>query len=32
LRPLLVAIGRTNLALTIAIPVLGAVLVQLLDR
>jgi uncharacterized membrane protein len=32
LRPLLVAIGRTNLVLTIAIPVLGAVLVQLLDR
>ena len=31
LRPLLVAIGRTNLALTIAIPILGAVLVELLD-
>jgi copper resistance protein D len=31
LRPLLVAIGRTNLALTIAIPILGAVLVQVLD-
>jgi copper resistance protein D len=31
LRPLLVAIGRTNLVLTIAIPVLGAVLVQVLD-
>jgi copper resistance protein D len=31
LRPLLVAIGRTNLVLTIALPILGAVLVQLLD-
>jgi uncharacterized membrane protein len=31
LRPLLVAIGRTNLVLTIAIPILGAVLVELLD-
>jgi putative copper resistance protein D len=31
LRPLLVGIGRTNLLLTIAIPVLGAVLTQLLD-
>jgi len=31
LRPLLVAIGRTNLAVTLAIPVLGAVLTQLLD-
>jgi len=31
LRPLLVAIGRVNLLLTIAIPILGAVLVQLLD-
>ncbi len=31
LRPLLVAIGRVNLVLTIAIPILGAVLVQLLD-
>jgi copper resistance protein D len=30
LRPLLVAIGRTNLLLTIAIPILGAVLVNLL--
>jgi putative copper resistance protein D len=32
LRPLLVSIGRTNLVLTIVIPILGAVLVQLLDR
>ena len=32
LRPILVAIGRTNLLLTIAIPVLGVVLSQLLDR
>ena len=31
LRPLLVGIGRTNLLLTIAIPILGAVLVDLLD-
>jgi uncharacterized membrane protein len=31
LRPLLVGIGRTNLVLTIAIPILGAVLVELLD-
>jgi putative copper resistance protein D len=31
LRPLLVAIGRTNLVLTVAIPILGAVLVELLD-
>jgi hypothetical protein len=31
LRPLLVAIGRTNLLLTIAIPILGAVLGELLD-
>jgi copper resistance protein D len=31
LRPLLVAIGRVNLLLTIAIPILGAVLVELLD-
>jgi uncharacterized membrane protein len=31
LRPLLVGIGRTNLLLTIAIPILGAVLVELLD-
>jgi len=31
LRPLLVAIGRTNLLLTVAIPILGAVLVELLD-
>jgi putative copper resistance protein D len=31
LRPLLVAIGRVNLVLTIMIPILGAVLVQLLD-
>lgn len=31
LRPLLVAIGRTNLVLTVVIPILGAVLVQLLD-
>jgi putative copper resistance protein D len=31
LRPLLVGIGRVNLVLTIAIPILGAVLVQLLD-
>jgi copper resistance protein D len=31
LRPLLVAIGRANLLLTIAIPILGAVLVDLLD-
>lgn len=30
-RPLLVGIGRANLLLTIAIPVLGAVLTQLLD-
>ena len=30
LRPLLVAIGRTNLVLTVAIPILGAVLVDLL--
>jgi putative copper resistance protein D len=29
LRPLLVAIGRVNLVLTIAIPILGAVLVEL---
>jgi uncharacterized membrane protein len=32
LRALLVSIGRTNLVLTIVIPILGAVLVQLLDR
>ena len=31
LRPLLVGIGRTNLVVTLAIPVLGAVLTQLLD-
>jgi putative copper resistance protein D len=31
LRALLVGIGRTNLVLTIAIPILGAVLVELLD-
>ena len=31
LRPLLVGIGRANLLLTIAIPILGAVLVDLLD-
>jgi len=31
LRPLLVGIGRTNLLLTIALPILGAVLMQLLD-
>jgi uncharacterized membrane protein len=31
LRPLLVAIGRGNLLLTVAIPILGAVLVELLD-
>jgi putative copper resistance protein D len=31
LRPLLVGIGRTNLVLTIAIPILGAVLGDLLD-
>jgi uncharacterized membrane protein len=31
LRPLLVGIGRTNLVLTIAIPILGAVLGELLD-
>jgi putative copper resistance protein D len=31
LRPLLVGIGRGNLLLTIAIPILGAVLTQLLD-
>jgi putative copper export protein len=31
LRPLLVGIGRANLLLTLAIPVLGAVLTQLLD-
>ena len=31
LRPLLVGIGRANLLLTIVIPILGAVLVQLLD-
>ena len=31
-RALLVAIGRTNLLLTIAIPVLGVVLSELLDR
>jgi putative copper resistance protein D len=31
LRPLLVGIGRTNLLLTVAIPILGAVLVELLD-
>jgi putative copper resistance protein D len=31
LRPVLVGIGRVNLALTIVIPILGAVLVQLLD-
>jgi uncharacterized membrane protein len=31
LRPLLVGIGRVNLLLTIAIPILGAVLVNLLD-
>jgi uncharacterized membrane protein len=31
-RPLLVAIGRTNLLLTLAIPVLGVVLSELLDR
>jgi uncharacterized membrane protein len=32
LRPLLVGIGRTNLVLTIAIPILGVVLSQILDR
>jgi putative copper export protein len=32
LRPLLVGIGRTNLLLTITIPILGVVLSQLLDR
>ena len=31
LRPLLVGIGRANLLLTLAIPVLGALLTQLLD-
>jgi putative copper resistance protein D len=31
LRPLLVGIGRANLLLTIAIPILGAALTQLLD-
>jgi uncharacterized membrane protein len=31
LRPLLVGIGRTNLLITIAIPILGAVLGELLD-
>jgi copper resistance protein D len=31
LRSLLVAIGRLNLLLTVAIPILGAVLVELLD-
>ena len=31
LRPLLVGIGRANLLLTLALPVLGAVLTQLLD-
>ncbi len=31
LRPLLVGIGRANLLLTLAIPILGAVLTQLLD-
>jgi uncharacterized membrane protein len=31
LRPLLVGIGRTNLLLTIAIPILGAILGDLLD-
>jgi uncharacterized membrane protein len=31
LRPLLVGIGRTNLLVTIAIPILGAVLGELLD-
>jgi putative copper resistance protein D len=31
LRPLLVGIGRLNLLLTVAIPILGAVLVELLD-
>jgi copper resistance protein D len=31
LRPLLVGIGRANLLLTLTIPVLGAVLTQLLD-
>ena len=31
LRPLLVGIGRANLVLTIVIPILGAVLVELLD-
>jgi uncharacterized membrane protein len=31
LRPLLVGIGRTNLLLTIALPILGAVLGDLLD-
>jgi uncharacterized membrane protein len=31
IRPLLVGIGRANLLLTIAIPILGAVLVDLLD-
>jgi len=31
LRPLLVAIGRVNLLLTVAIPVLGALLTQLAD-
>ena len=30
-RPLLVGIGRANLLLTVAIPILGAVLVELLD-
>jgi hypothetical protein len=32
LRPILVGIGRTNLLLTITIPVLGVVLSQLLER
>lgn len=32
LRPLLVGIGRTNLLLTTAIPILGVVLSQLLER
>jgi uncharacterized membrane protein len=32
LRPLLVGIGRTNLLLTITIPILGVVLSQLLER
>jgi uncharacterized membrane protein len=32
LRPILVAIGRGNLLLTVTIPILGVVLSQLLDR